>query len=161
MIVIALENVRSVYNVGSIFRTMEGLGFKNVALIGITPTPLTHYGNKRSDFAKTALGAENTLAWKHYETLGDLIHEYPKAVRVSIEKTNDARDISQMIADVSEMEADVIVIFGNEVDGVSKEALSLSTATYQIPMNGTKESFNVAVSAGICLYLLSTSMRND
>jgi len=160
MIIVALENVRSVFNVGSIFRTMEGLGFSDVALVGITPTPLTKYGNKRSDFAKTALGAEEMLRWKYFDTILDVVAAYPSAQVVSIEKVVGAKDIALLAPDAECASGDTIVVFGNEVDGVSKEALSLSSAVYEIPMKGTKESFNVAISASICLYLLQAFASN-
>lgn len=152
--IIALENIRSVYNVGSIFRTMEGFGFSEVALIGITPSPIDKKGEKRKDFIKTALGAEERIAWKSYATISEVCSEYPDAQVISIEAGVGGVPLSLGVGSIS-ANATYVCIFGSEVDGVSAEALALTQETWYIRMYGTKESFNVSVTAGIVLYELS------
>ncbi len=157
MIIFAFENIRSVYNVGSIFRTLEGFGFAEAALIGITPTPLDKKGLKRKDFIKTALGAEDRIHWSYFETTSEFLATYPEHTVLSLEKTNSAEDISLLQSHVDKNK-NYIFFFGSEVDGVSSEVIEVSEHTYMIPMSGTKESFNVSVAAGIALYLLKISL---
>ncbi len=155
MIIFALEDIRSVYNVGSIFRTGEGFGFKHFALIGITPTPLDKKGQKRKDFHKTALGAEDSVTWEYLESTEQLIEKYPDFEVVSLELTESAEDISTLKTSFSP-EKNYIMILGSEVDGVSSYAIERSAHVLKIPMSGIKESFNVSVSAGICMYVLQS-----
>ncbi len=155
MIIFALEDIRSVYNVGSIFRTGEGFGFKDYALIGITPTPLDKKGLKRKDFIKTALGAEDAVNWEYFETTAQLFEKYPNYKIISLELTDNAQDISYL--QKINTNENYIIIFGSEVDGVSDFALSHSQTAVKIPMSGIKESFNVSVSAGICMYVLKST----
>ena len=75
-IVIVLENIRSVYNVGSIFRTLDGFGVYNVALVGVTPGPLGRFSEHRKDFAKVSLGAEKNIKYTHFEDINEVIHKY-------------------------------------------------------------------------------------
>lgn len=155
MIIFALEDIRSVYNVGSIFRTGEGFGFTNFALIGITPTPIDKKGEKRKDFHKTALGAEDSVSWEYFENITELFAKYPDYEVLSLELTDAARDVSVLEKEYSPNK-NYIVVFGSEVDGVSAAALDKSNLTLKIPMSGTKESFNVSVSAGIFMYALKS-----
>ena len=154
-IVIALENIRSVYNVGSIFRTGEGFGITDFVLIGITPTPLDKYGNKRKDFIKTALGAEDRINWSYASTTHDVLEMYPNHTVISLEISDKSKDINELKNDL-DPNGNYLVFIGSEVDGVSDEALSHSAHTYHIPMRGEKESFNVSVATGILFYLLTT-----
>jgi tRNA G18 (ribose-2'-O)-methylase SpoU len=155
MIIFALEDIRSVYNVGSIFRTGEGFGFNNFALIGITPTPLDKKGQKRKDFHKTALGAEDSVTWEYFESTEELLENYSNFEVISLELTESAKEIS-ILKTLLSGEKNYIFIFGSEVDGVSNYALDRSAHVVKIPMSGTKESFNVSVSAGICMYVLQS-----
>jgi 23S rRNA (guanosine2251-2'-O)-methyltransferase len=153
MIIFALEDIRSVYNVGSIFRTGEGFGFRDFALIGITPTPLDKNGQKRKDFHKTALGAEDSVTWEYFESTKKLLEKYPDYEVVSLEITAAAQDISAL-SKIYESDKNYIVVFGSEVDGVSQYALTHSKYVIKIPMSGIKESFNVSITAAICMYVL-------
>jgi tRNA G18 (ribose-2'-O)-methylase SpoU len=153
MIIFALENIRSVYNVGSIFRTGEGFGLGDFALIGITPTPLDKKGEKRKDFIKTALGSEDSVSWEYFETSDELLKKYPDHEILSIEMNNYSEDIAQMTEHISKNK-NYIIFLGSEVNGVSPEVLEKSNHIYHIPMHGLKESFNVSIAAGICMYLL-------
>ena len=153
MIIFALENIRSVYNVGSIFRTGEGFGFKHFALVGITPTPFDKYGNKRKDFIKTALGSEDIVTWEYFETTENLFEEYKNFEIISIELSGKSVDLKNISGDLLQNK-NYIVVLGSEVEGVSKTALDCSSAIYHIPMHGIKESFNVGVTAGIVMYAI-------
>lgn len=153
MIIFALEDIRSVYNVGSIFRTGEGFGFTNFALIGITPTPLDKKGHPRKDFHKTALGAEDVVSWEYFETTTEFLEKYSDYKIISLELTESAQDISMLKKIYSPLE-NYIIVLGSEVDGVSKQMLERSSHVVKIPMSGIKESFNVSISTGICMYVL-------
>ena len=155
MTIFALEDIRSVYNVGSIFRSGEGFGFRDFALIGITPTPQDKKGQKRKDFHKTALGAEDVVAWDYFETTEELLEKYPDFELISLEMRPSAQDISSL-KEIYDPKRNYIVVFGSEVDGVRDYTLSRSKHVIKIPMSGTKESFNVSVTASICMYVLQS-----
>ncbi len=148
--VLVLDNIRSVENVGSIFRTAEGLGVRKVYLIGTTPTPLDRFGRKRSDMAKVALGAEEMLDWEYSTDIVGVLEELKSQdfKIISLEQDPKAKKL------ISEVVDKLCLVVGNEVDGVSKEALNLSDEIVEIEMRGEKESLNVSVSTGIALYQL-------
>ncbi len=149
--VLVLDNIRSVENVGSIFRTAEGLGVSKIYLIGTTPTPLDRFGRKRSDMAKVALGAEEILEWEYRENLVEVLNELKSQnfQIISLEQSEKSHDLKSFKP--RDMFA---LVVGNEVDGVSKEALEMSDEIVEIEMRGKKESLNVSVSTGIALYEL-------
>jgi 23S rRNA (guanosine2251-2'-O)-methyltransferase len=152
-----LDNIRSVHNVGSLFRTAETIGITHIYCLGTTPTPLDRFDNKRSDFAKVALGAEESIVCEHIET-GDEVQVLKKLKKqgfkiISLEQMSDSVDYKSVGSLISR-EDKLIIILGNEVEGVSKELLTLSDIVAEIPMRGDKESLNVSVSAGIFLYRL-------
>jgi len=160
MINLILDNIRSIHNVGSIFRTAETLGISKIYCLGTTPTPLDRFGNKRKDFAKVSLGAEDSLKWEHIES-GDVANnEILNLIKklkkegykiISLEQASNSVDYKDIkIKDIE----NVAIILGNEVDGVSKDLLKVSDVIAEIPMRGEKESLNVSISAGIFLYRL-------
>lgn len=166
-ITLCLEDIRSVYNIGSIFRTAEGFGLNNFALIGISPTPIDKNGNKRRDFIKTALGAEDKITWQYFENSQKLIDTLSvnkdKIKIISLEITQKSEDISgikdylnQIIETdkQSNQNTNILIFIGSEVSGVSQSILDISDKTYHINMFGDKESFNVAVACGIMMYLI-------
>jgi 23S rRNA (guanosine2251-2'-O)-methyltransferase len=149
--ILVLENLRSVENVGSIFRTAEGLGVSKIILVGTTPAPVDRFGRKRTDFAKVSLGAEEMLQWEYKKEIEEALRE----IRddgfqiLSLELGENAKSLKDFKA------ADrFALIVGNEVDGVSTEALASSDKIIEIPMAGQKESLNVSVSTGIALFML-------
>lgn len=148
MIHVILHNIRSVYNVGSIFRTADGAGVSRVYCTGFTPTPVDKYGRKRDDFKKVALGAEETVAWES-GTLSEILTNLneSRSTIVAVEQSPESIDYRDL--DVS---GDCAFIFGNEVDGLSKDVLEQADAIVEIPMHGRKRSLNVAMAAGIVLY---------
>lgn len=149
-----LENLRSVENTGSIFRTAEGLGVSKIILIGTTPAPVDRFGRKRADFAKVSLGAEEMLEWEYVraQDLGFKIKNLRKdgLKIIALEQNPRARKLE---ASSKQLEPFALII-GNEVDGISKEALEASDEMVEIPMRGKKESLNVSVSTGIALFML-------
>ncbi len=148
---VALENVRSAHNVGSIFRTADGAGVAGMCLIGTTPAPIDRFGRAQPDIAKTALGAEQTLPWTYFETVSGFLSAMKKDGRaiVAVEQDERAIDYKEFVP-----EGEVVVVLGNEVDGVSAEVLAEADTVLEIPMHGSKESLNVSVAAGVVLYRL-------
>ena len=142
---ILIENVRSVYNVGSIFRTADSFGAQKVYLSGITAFP------PRDDLHKTALGAEESVDWEYAED-SVLLAKKIKKMGISlvvIEQTKKSQNIFN--ADIT---FPVCFIVGNEVDGVSEKLSELSDIHLEIPMSGIKQSLNVSVATGIIGYEL-------
>lgn len=146
--VLVLDNLRSVENTASIFRTAECLGVKKIILIGTTPAPVDRFGRNRKDFAKISLGAEKMLEWEHKKEIVPVLKELKDGGYkiVSLEQHSKSHK--------PKPQKDFVLIVGNEVDGVSKEALDLSDEIIEIDMRGEKESLNVSVATGIALYAL-------
>ena len=151
-LIVVLENVRSVYNVGSIFRTMEGFGFNDIILLGITPTPLDKRGHKRSDFVKTALGSEDRINWKFLATNEELRAQYPEAKVWCLERDESKAPLWESLNEKIDEQETVLLIVGSEVDGVSDYWTTQADKILTIPMIGEKESFNVTIAFGIALY---------
>jgi 23S rRNA (guanosine2251-2'-O)-methyltransferase len=149
--VLVLDNIRSVENTGSIFRTAEGLGVSKIYLIGTTPAPLDRFGRKRTDFAKVSLGAEEMLEWEYSKDVLPIVDDLRSQgfQILSLEQSDKSKNLKSFNPSES-----FALIVGNEVDGVSKEALSASDEILEIEMRGEKESLNVSVSTGIALYTL-------
>ncbi len=154
---IMLDNIRSVHNVGSIFRTADTLGISKIYCVGTTPTPLDRFGNKRGDFAKVALGAEDAVAWELIEDGAEtvVLTKLKKggAKIVALEQSTKSIDYKHVMLG-SYSKNPIVIILGNEVEGVSKQVLELSDVIAEIPLHGKKESLNVSVTAGIFLYRL-------
>lgn len=144
---IVLENIRSLNNVGAIFRTADGAGFDRVVCVGYTPTP------PRKEISKTALGAENFVPWEYYETIEDAINTYKNlgCTIIALEKNNKSTSL-QDIKNNHNIWQNVAIIAGNELEGVSATAQAMADHIYHLPMLGKKESLNVAVATGIALY---------
>ena len=151
MKVVILDNIRSVYNVGSIFRTANACSVDKIFLCGITPTPLDKRGNKRKDFAKVALGAEDTISWEYKEDVLSLIKDLKKENYFVIAIEQDENSVDYKNIDIKNKK-DIAFIVGSEVDGIKKEILEESSVVAEIDMLGTKESLNVTIAFGIALY---------
>jgi 23S rRNA (guanosine2251-2'-O)-methyltransferase len=179
---VVLDNIRSVHNVGSIFRTADAAGVEKIYCCGITPGPLDRFKNVRADFAKVALGAEESVAW---EVGGSMMQTADVAAHstnmVSGTKVSDIiivlkalkKDGWQIFAveqakdSIPYFEADrfiktgvakVALVLGAEVEGISAPVLALADRIFEIPMHGKKESLNVAVAFGIVAFSLVTSV---
>lgn len=151
MVVAVLDNIRSVYNVGSIFRTANAAGFDKIILCGITPTPLDKKGRRRSDFAKVALGAEESVSWEYQEKVEGALTELKKdgCYCVAIEQDETAVDYKEVSL---EGKTTVAFVIGAEVEGMNKDTLALCDVIAEIPMLGSKESLNVTIAFGIAVY---------
>ncbi len=151
---VILDNIRSVHNVGSIFRTADAVGADKIYVCGITPTPVDRFGTLLPDFAKTALGAEKSIAWKKYFTTWRLIEDLKREgfFIVGIEQSPQAKDLFAYVPPVSQEK--LILIIGNEVRGLSPSLLKRVDVVLEIPMVGAKESLNVAVAFGVAAYSL-------
>lgn len=151
MKIAVLDNVRSVYNVGSIFRTANAVGIEKIYLCGITPTPLDAKGRRRSDFAKVALGAEDTVAWEYVSSTLECVQKLKGDgfFLIAIEQDGTSTDYKSVSVSGKE---DIAFIIGAEVDGMKKEVLEICDVIAEIPMQGTKESLNVTIAFGIAIY---------
>jgi 23S rRNA (guanosine2251-2'-O)-methyltransferase len=148
---VILENIRSSQNVGAILRTADAIGVSKVWMVGYTPAPVDRFGRAVPDVVKTALGAEHTVTWEQYADSAMLIDGLKQnGFRViAVEKTDKAKDYKEC-----RVSGPTVLVFGNEVDGVSKEAQERADEIISLPMRGKKESLNVATTAGIVLYRL-------
>lgn len=149
--VLILHDIRSVYNVGAIFRTADAVGISKVYLSGYTPTPVDRFGRKRGDFHKSALGAEESLPWESvddaFSLLGELKGSGYEVVALEQDKSSiDYKDVS-----VGEK---VAIVLGSEVGGMDPKLLELCDVVAEIPMRGMKDSLNVSVAAGVFMYRL-------
>lgn len=140
---IVLENIRSAFNVGAIFRTADAAGIEKLWLTGITPYP------PHNRIPKTALGATKSVDWEYDKDPINILKKL-KQEEISIvasELTNNSKPYTDF-----QFPKPIAIVFGNEIAGVSDEALSLCNETLAIPMHGEKESLNVEVSVGIIVY---------
>lgn len=150
--IIILPNIRSVYNVGSIFRTADAAGIQKIYLVGVTPDPVDRFGRDRTDIAKVALGAEKTIAWEHVETLEEVVNNLKNLdyYIVALEQDRTSVDYKEIVLPTDKKNFAFIV--GEETQGLSSEELQLSDIIAEIPMKGEKESLNVSVATGIALF---------
>jgi 23S rRNA (guanosine2251-2'-O)-methyltransferase len=148
-----LDNIRSVHNVGSIFRTADTLGISHIYCIGTTPVPVDRFSRKRRDFIKVSLGAEDSVQWKHVEEKDSagLLKKLKKEgfEFVALEQSMRSVDYKSV-----KIKKNIAIILGNEVDGVSMKLLKSAGVIAEIPMKGEKESLNVSVAAAVFLYRL-------
>ena len=150
-----LHNIRSVYNVGSIFRTADAVGIDHIYLSGYTPLPIDRFGRARNDMHKIALGAENEVSWSHLKNIPQdiLALKDSGACLVCVEQHNDSidyRNIKQ--TGIAEM----ILAMGEETNGFEDGILKLADTIAEIPMHGKKESLNVSVAFGVVAYQIFT-----
>lgn len=148
-ICVVLDNVRSVHNVGSIFRTSDAAGVSKIILCGYTPSPMDRFGRKRKDFVKVSLGAEDFVRW---QSTPDIISAMADIKRqgffvVAVEQAKNSIDYR-----ILKLHKKTAFIFGNESDGLPPAVLKKCDAVAEIPMLGLKESLNVSVSVGIILF---------
>ncbi len=148
-----LHNIRSVINVGAIFRTCDAAGISKIYLTGITPTPLDRFGRTRNDLAKAALGAEKTVAWEFLPEIKTVLENLKKENYkiVAIEQSSTSIDYKKVQEKINPDE-NVTFLVGNEVDGIPKDILDLCDIITEIPMKGDKESLNVSTAFGIAVF---------
>ena len=149
--ILILDNIRSVMNVGSMFRTANALGMQKIYLCGITPGPLDRFNRPRKDFDKVALGAEKTIEWEHAQDTVELVKKLRTegVYVVAVEQDSVAKDYKEI--NISR-QGSVAILMGPEVEGVSREVLNEVSVIAEIPMRGSKESLNVGVAFGIAAY---------
>ena len=146
-VIVVLDNIRSMHNVGSVFRTADAFLLKGVYLCGYTPQP------PHRDIHKTALGATETVDWQYFATTAEAVRSLKSAgyTVVAIEQTEGSVALQGFRMPESGLLA---VVFGNEVSGVGEEALALCDGSVEIPQWGMKHSLNISIAAGIVLWEL-------
>lgn len=151
-IIIVLDNVRSLNNIGSVFRTSDALLIEAVYLCGITATP------PHRELHKTALGAEDSVDWEYFEKTEEAIDKLKaNGFKVySVEQAEDSTSLESFEIDEQEKYA---LVFGNEVKGVQQKVVTASDGCIEIPQFGTKHSFNISVSCGIVLWDLFSKIN--
>jgi len=148
-IFLILHNIRSVHNVGSIFRTADACGISKIYLTGYTPTPTDKFDRERKDLSKVALGAEKNIPWEKCQSVPSLIKKLKKGgfLIISLEQSPKSVDYKKI-----KIKDETAFILGNEVKGIPESILKISDLVTEIPMHGKKESLNVSVAAGILLF---------
>lgn len=144
-----LHDIRSVHNVGSMFRTADASGVEKIYLSGVTPAPLDRFGRKRKDLGKVALGAEDSVAWEVVtEPLAFIEKKKKEGYEIlALEQSEKSIDYRTYIP-----QKPILLLVGNEVGGVPQELLDISDTIIEIPQYGKKESLNVSVACGIALF---------
>ncbi|MFI8603258.1 RNA methyltransferase [Cellulophaga baltica] len=144
-LIIVLDNIRSLNNIGSVFRTADAFLIEKIYLCGITAQP------PHKDIHKTALGATDSVVWEYAENTMDVIKSLKdaKVTTLAIEQAENAVFLNDFQVSKDQKYA---LIFGNEVKGVSQEVVSSSDAVIEIPQYGTKHSLNISVSAGVVIW---------
>lgn len=147
---LVLPDIRSCHNVGALFRTADACGVDFLYLTGYTATP------PKPQIDKVSLGAEKWMPWKHYKNTLTLVKSLKKkGIKiVALEKNENSVDIGTV-----NFSAPMVLVVGNEVDGVDPKILALADMVVHIPMYGKKESLNVSVAAGIALYMIGRSIK--
>ncbi|MFH0753729.1 MAG: RNA methyltransferase [Candidatus Omnitrophota bacterium] len=145
-VVVVLDNIRSLNNVGAIFRTADGAGIEKLWLCGITGYP------PQGEISKIALGAEESVSWGYAKDAVDVIGEYRRLGYqiVLLEQAHGAVAYDQFIPSCP-----LCLVVGNEIDGVSDDLVGLADAAIEIPMRGVKNSLNVAVAFGVAVFHLT------
>jgi tRNA G18 (ribose-2'-O)-methylase SpoU len=151
-IIIVLDNVRSLNNVGSVFRTADAFLIEAVYLCGITGTP------PNKEIQKTALGATDSISWKYFKNTLEAVEELKKDnfLVYAIEQAESAIMLNNFMPSRKQK---IAIIFGNEVKGVEQEVIDASTDVIEIPQVGTKHSLNIAVSVGIVMWDLYMKIK--
>ena len=151
-LVVVLDNVRSLNNIGSVFRTADAFRLQRICLCGITATP------PHRDIHKTALGAEDSVAWQYFDSTSDCVEQLKReGYKVyAVEQVDDSVMLHQFAAPSGNPMA---IIFGNEVEGVDEALLPLCEGSIEIPQFGTKHSLNISIAAGILIWEMWRQMR--
>ena len=143
-IIIVLDNVRSMNNIGSVFRTADAFLLEGIYLCGVTATP------PHREIQKTALGATESVSWKHFATTMDAVNDL-KAQGYTVYSVEQAEN-STMLDKLTISDKKIALVFGNEVSGVEQSVIDASAGCIEIPQYGTKHSINLSVSVGIVIW---------
>ncbi|WP_163398135.1 RNA methyltransferase [Flavobacterium fluviatile] len=151
-LILVLDDIRSLHNIGSVFRTADAFLVEKIILCGITATP------PNKEIHKTALGATETVAWEHHENVLEVIQNLKKenVLTLAIEQVESAIFLQDFKVEKDQKYA---LVFGNEVYGVAQEAVAICDGCIEIPQLGTKHSLNIAVSAGIVVWDLFKQIK--
>lgn len=152
-IIIILDDIRSLHNIGSVFRTSDAFLIEKIYLCGITATP------PNKEIHKTALGATETVAWEHHNNVLDVIENLKEqdVLVYAIEQVENALFLDNFQPLKGKKYA---LVFGNEVYGVSQEAIKICNGCIEIPQLGTKHSLNISVSTGIVIWDFFQKLKN-
>lgn len=152
-LILVLDDIRSLHNIGSVFRTADAFLIEKIILCGITATP------PNKEIHKTALGATETVSWEHHENVLEVITtlKKQKIITLAIEQVESSIFLQDFKIDKNQKYA---LVFGNEVYGVAQEAVALCDGCIEIPQLGTKHSLNISVSAGIVVWDLFKQFNN-
>ena len=144
-LIIVLDNIRSLNNIGSVFRTSDAFLIEKIYLCGITAKP------PHKDIHKTALGSTETVAWEYVENTLDVIENLQnKGIKIAaVEQAENATMLNDF---TPEKDTTYALVFGNEVKGVSQDVVSASDVVLEIPQYGTKHSLNISVSCGVVVW---------
>jgi len=153
-IIVVLDNIRSLNNIGSVFRTCDAFLIEKIYLCGITAKP------PHKDIHKTALGSTDSVAWEYIEDTLELIEKL-KDSNIKIISVEQAENATMLNDFTPQPQTTYAVVFGNEVKGVSQEVVSASDIVIEIPQYGTKHSLNISVSAGIVIWDLFSKMKSE
>ncbi len=152
-LIVVLDDIRSLHNIGSVFRTADAFLIEKIYLCGITATP------PNKEIHKTALGATETVVWEYAKDVLEVIEKL-KSEKVAVYAVEQVEN-SVMLNDFEVKEQrKYALVFGNEVKGVAQEAIHLSDGVIEIPQLGTKHSLNISVSAGIVIWDLFQKIAN-
>jgi 23S rRNA (guanosine2251-2'-O)-methyltransferase len=151
-ITVILDDVRSLSNVGSVFRTCDSFQVSQLILCGITGRP------PHREIQKTALGATETVDWFHCENIENEIRRLKSEGKIILSVEQSEKSI--LPDEIGEFDGHLCLVFGNEVNGVSQNVINLSDAVVEIPQSGTKHSLNVAVAAGIVVWEAYKVLKN-
>jgi len=155
-LVVILEELRSLWNVGSIFRTADAAGFSHLFLVGITGCP------PRKEIAKTSLGAEDHVDWSYASSSLEVINGLKKLGYqiIALEKTDKSESMTSALAR-EQLKLPLCLVLGSEVKGVYAETLDASDLVLDLPMRGFKESLNVAVAFGVAAYAMAGKLLDQ
>jgi len=154
--IVVLHNIRSLYNVGSIFRTADAVGVEKIYLCGVTPKPVDEFGKPRSQLIKVSLGAEKYVPWEKVESTSRLIDKLKRDGYkiLSVEQNKNSTQYYKLPKSYI-LNSKFCLVLGSEVNGLSQSILKKSDKILEIPMFGKKESLNVSVAFGIVAYYLT------
>lgn len=158
-LVVVLDNIRSQHNVGAVFRTADAMRIERVMLCGICCCP------PNTEIHKTALGAEESVAWQYYQETLDAVHALQEEgyTVYAVEQAHDSLTLEEVAEQITISRTSdcpkIAVVLGHEVFGVQQAVVDQCAQCIEIPQYGTKHSMNVSVTAGIVLYRLSGAMR--
>lgn len=152
-LVVVLDHVRSLYNVGSIFRTADAFRIEGVCLCGITARP------PHPEIHKTALGAEDSVSWQYFERTEDCV-EFLKSESYTIMAVEQCKGSTLLNSEFKVQGAKLAIVLGNEVKGVQQHVVDMCDGCLEVPQFGTKHSMNVSVTAGIVIWELFKRLKD-